>query len=263
MMRLHGTAASNFTAKCRIALREKGLADVALVDPPAGGASALNPLGRIPVLEVDGTLLFESEVINEFLEDLVPQPPLLPADPLDRARARLISRFHDLYLEPALRVLYPAAGAAVAPDLLAARLPEVARRFDQLERLLGEPWAAGATFTLADCALAPTMLFASLLMRASDRPLPTAERPRLAAWWTLVRTRPSVRSVLDEQRAALAAAPRPAGQASVPAPGRSAARTRLGVLGWFVGGLLAGTGLTAYCALEAARRVVEKTWHVH
>ena len=204
-MKLYGVVQSNFTAKCRIVLYEKGLLDqVELVAVPADGPGAaayraINPLGKIPALEVDGTIIVESEVINEYLEERFPEPPLLPADPIGRARARVVSRFHDLYLEPALRAIYP----PVDPADVEVRLPEVWERLDQLEGLLGEPWAAGAMFTLADCALAPTMLFASLLMRFVQRPAPVEGRSKLRAWWQLVRTRPSIQIVLEEQRRAL------------------------------------------------------------
>jgi glutathione S-transferase len=80
-------------------------------------------------------------------------------------------------------------------------------RFDQLERMLGEPWAAGAMFTLADCALAPTMLLASLLMRVLHRPAPVEGRATLRKWWEVVRTRPSVETVLREQREGLETRP--------------------------------------------------------
>jgi glutathione S-transferase len=208
-MKLYGVLQSNFTAKVRIVLHEKGLLDdVELVPVPPDGPGAdayraINPLGKIPALEVDGAVIVESEVINEYLDERFPKPPLLPADPLGRARVRVVSRFHDLYLEPALRVLYPRGNAAVDPALVEARLPEVCERFDQLEGMLGEPWAAGETFTLADCALAPTMLFASLLMRVMRRPAVAEGRAKVREWWQVVRTRPSVRAVLEAQREAL------------------------------------------------------------
>ena len=208
-MKLYGVLQSNFTAKCRIVLHEKGLLDrVELVPVPPDGPNAaayraVNPLGKIPALEVDGTIVVESEVINEYLDDRFPEPPLLPADPLARARARVVSRFHDLYLEPALRAMYPRGAAGMDAAVVDAQLPAVSERLDQLETMLGAPWAAGDAFTLADCALAPTMLFASLMMRVLGRPAPVEGRPRLAEWWRLARTRPSVRTVLEEQRDAL------------------------------------------------------------
>ena len=79
-----------YCARVRIALAEKGIAHEAVVidleDRPAW-LYELNPVGRVPVLESDGWALPESVVINEFLEERYPEPPLLPADP-DGARRR-------------------------------------------------------------------------------------------------------------------------------------------------------------------------------
>ena len=108
-------------------------------------------------------------------------------------------------MEPALRVMYPRANAGMDPAVVDAQLPVVWERLDQLEGMLGEPWAAGETFTLADCALAPTMSFASLMMRFLGREPPVAGRGKLGAWWQRVRARESVRVVLRAQRGALSA----------------------------------------------------------
>ena len=63
--------------------------------------------------------------------------------------------------------------------------------------------ASGAvTLTVADCALAPTMLFVAMVLPMLDAPSPLEGRPRLAAWWAVVQERPSVQAVHDEQRAA-------------------------------------------------------------
>ena len=66
---------------------------------------ARNPLGKIPFLEHDDRLFFESEVICEYLEDCFPEKPLRPASPEDRAKARLITRTLDLYVMPPLHAL--------------------------------------------------------------------------------------------------------------------------------------------------------------
>ncbi len=86
-----------YCARARIALAEKGLeverVEVDLSDRPEWVKELNPPSGRVPIL--DG--LPESEVIMEFLEDSYPDPPLLPADPAERARARLlVHRFDEL-----------------------------------------------------------------------------------------------------------------------------------------------------------------------
>jgi len=89
-----------YCARARIALAEKGIAyehvAVDLRDRPAWLRELNPPSGRVPVLD-DGFTLPESEVIMEYLEELQPDPPLLPAERDGRARARLlVHRFDDL-----------------------------------------------------------------------------------------------------------------------------------------------------------------------
>lgn len=94
---LHGYWRSGPSWRLRIALNWKGLAyDDAPVnllkdEHVAAGHLALNPQGRIPVLEADGAVLTQAPAILEWLEEIAPSPPLLPADPLGRARVRAMS----------------------------------------------------------------------------------------------------------------------------------------------------------------------------
>jgi len=210
-MKLHGTYLSNYASKVRLAIYEKRApVEIVTVDPASLAYRRLYPPGKIPVLEVDGQLIPESEVINEYLDERFPDPPLLPGSARDRARARGISRFHDLYLEPALRALFPQATGAEArnPERIAEGLAALRPHLDRLEATLAGPFAAGAQFSLADCALVPTMMFAVGMFRQFGVPAPFEGRPKLAAWWAACRQRPAVQQVLGEMRQALAAMPR-------------------------------------------------------
>ena len=96
-MILYDAARCPYCARVRIALAEKGLAyepvEIDLSDRPAW-LYELNPVGRVPVLEEDGLVLPESDVIMEYLEERYPEPPLLPSDAAERALVRLqIARF--------------------------------------------------------------------------------------------------------------------------------------------------------------------------
>ena len=208
-MKLYNANLSNFASKCRLAIYEKN-APVEIVAIPGGDLKSpeylkIYPLGKTPALQVDGQVIGESEVIVEYLEEKFPEKPLLPKSAEARAKSRGIARFHDLYLEPPIRALFPQVSAKEKDHkFIADKLAEIKTRFDQLESMLSPgPYALGNEFTLADCALIPTMFFANLLLPMLGGPSPTDGRPKLAAWWAKVQERPTVQKVLGEQQQAL------------------------------------------------------------
>jgi glutathione S-transferase len=209
-MKLYNANLSNFATKSRLVIYEKGI-DVEMAPIPGGQPSSdeyakINMLGKMPALDADGLVIPESEVINEYLEDKFPNPPLLPKSPEGRAKVRIITRFHDLYLEPPLRSLFGQMNPKTRDEkVVGEKVTEFKKRLDQLEKLLADGgYACGSDFTLADCALAPTMFFATNLMPAFGAQ-PLDGRPRLGAWWKHVQTRPSVKKGLGEMGEALAA----------------------------------------------------------
>jgi glutathione S-transferase len=208
-MKLYNMFLSNFASKSRLAIYEKGV-KIDLVPIPGGDLKSpeylkIYPFGKTPMLDADGLIIGESEVINEYLEDKFPQPPLLPKDAEGRARVRTLSRFHDLYLEPPLRALFPQVNPATRDQkVVDEKLAEVNTRLDQLEGMLSKgPHAAGEAFTLADCALIPTMFLATLLAPLLGAAPVLDHRPKLSAWWAKVQSRPTVQKVLAEQQEAL------------------------------------------------------------
>lgn len=209
-MKLYNANLSNFATKSRLVIYEKGI-DVEMAPIPGGQPSSeeyakINMLGKMPALDVDGLVIPESEVINEYLEDKFPNPPLLPKSPEGRAKVRVITRFHDLYLEPPLRALFGQMNPKTRDEkVVGEKVTDFKKRLDQLEKMLADGgFATGSDFTLADCALAPTMFFATNLLPAFGAQ-PLDGRPRIAAWWKNVQTRPSVKKGLGEMGEALAA----------------------------------------------------------
>jgi stringent starvation protein A len=99
-VKLYDAPRCPFCARVRIALAEKGLAyETVVIDLSNRPAFLyeLNPVGKVPVLDDDGFILPESDVIMEYLDDRFPEAPLLPPDPRERAAARLaVYRFDDL-----------------------------------------------------------------------------------------------------------------------------------------------------------------------
>ena len=210
MIRLYQYPFSHNCAKVKIALLEKGLAfEAPQVDNMllrSAAFLALNPLGKVPVLEDGAFAIGESEVIVEYLEDRYPNPPLLPQSAEGRARSRWYSRFHDLYLGPQLSTLYFALSDG------RAGLPEFSVEVDRLFELVAlleaqidpQPYLLGAQFTLADAPFVLSYHFIEILSAAHGRPLTAADMPRLARWFAVASLRPSAARVLAEAKAALA-----------------------------------------------------------
>ena len=167
-MTLHGYWRSGAAWRTRIALALKGLEyDQQGVDLRTGAQRsdafvALNPQGMVPALEVDGAVLTQSPAILEWLEETLPLPPLLPADPVARAQVRAMAALigcdihplNNLRVGKALRESFGADQAAV--DAWAERW--IAPGFAALEALVvrhGAGWCFGDVPTLADCYLIP------------------------------------------------------------------------------------------------------------
>jgi glutathione S-transferase len=211
-MKLYNLNLSNFATKSRIVVYDKG-ANVEIVPIPGGNMKSpeylkINPLGKVPSFDADGVIIAESELINEYLEEKFPAPALLPKSPEARAHVRLLSRFNDLYLDPPLRALFAHLNPKSRDErVVTEKLSEVQSRLDQLETMLAAPgnFAAGEEFTLADCAVAPTMFFVTNLLPGFGAKPPLEGRPKLAAWWTHVQTRPSVKKAMGEMGEALKA----------------------------------------------------------
>ena len=163
--------------------------DIDLANKP-GWFLAISPTGKVPVLEVteaDGSqhILFESAVIAEYLDEISGNP-LLPADPLPRARTRA-------WVEYASATLADIGRLYSAPDAAAfeAAITALESRFDTLEAEVAGPFFAGARFGLADAAFAPVFRYLDVFQRALDFGL--AERgPKVADWSRELMTRPSV-----------------------------------------------------------------------
>ena len=153
MLTLYDAPRCPYCARARIVLAEKGVpyetVTIDLANRPAWLLEHNPPDGRVPVLEEDGWVLPESAVVDEYLEERYPEPPLLPVDPAERAAARLIVLRFDGLGKPYYALRREEAGAA---ERLAAAL----RALDGL--LATTPYLTGAAFGLADVAYLPWLL---------------------------------------------------------------------------------------------------------
>ena len=93
MMTLYSTITCPYSHRCRIVLHEKDM-DFQVIDVDPNNKSedlvVMNPYGKAPVLVERDLVLYESNIINEYIDDRFPHPQLMPADPVMRARARLL-----------------------------------------------------------------------------------------------------------------------------------------------------------------------------
>jgi glutathione S-transferase len=172
MLTLYGFTISNYYNKVKLALLEKGVAFTEHKIQPRQIDDALremSPLGKVPFVRTEHGALCESQAILEYLEDAYPNPPLLPADPWQRAKVRELTIFVDLHLELVARELYPKAffGGEIS-DSHAARVRKLLDKniagFRRLARL--GPFVAGDTFTQADCAAWVSLPLVSMATRA-------------------------------------------------------------------------------------------------
>lgn len=168
MLKLCGFRVSNYHNKVRLALLEKGVAfeeDSTVTPSQKDDYLALSPMGKVPYLEADGTRLCESEVILEYLEETYPQKPLLPKDPLARAKVRELVTVIELHLELVARRLYPGVffGGTLSDGTKQSVEKDLAKGVRALQALAKfDPFIAGKELTLADCAAAVHLPLVSL-----------------------------------------------------------------------------------------------------
>lgn len=146
----------------------------------------ISPLGRVPVLTVGGTALFESAVIVEYLEDTTGKP-MHPVDPLERAR-------HRAWIEMASATLDAIAGfyAATDPEVFETRRQALAGRLARLESDLGDgPYFSGPAFRLVDAAWAPVFRYLDAFETIGEFGL-LDDAVRIPAYRAALAARPSV-----------------------------------------------------------------------
>jgi glutathione S-transferase len=204
MLKLHNFDRSPFGWKVRLVMAEKKVPHEVLVPENKSESAAfgkLNPFRLTPVLELeDGRTIYESTIINEYLEEAYPNPAMLPKDTYERARIRMLEDTTDQYFNQSLRE-FRAAQYDYAPPFLIPRKADqvdhpaveeskkkIHEHLARLEKeLTGRSWFGGDLFSLADAALAPAITGSLPLLGL----LPDPKYPNLAAWARRIAERPS------------------------------------------------------------------------
>ena len=208
MIKVCGFRISNYHNKVLIALNEKGVAyeeDCTVKPSQKPEYLALSPMGKVPYLEVDGTRLCESEVILEYLEDAYPQKPLLPKDPLARAKVRELVTVIELHLELVARRLYSGVffGGTVSDGTKQSVEKDLAKGIHALQVLAKfEPFIAGKDLTLADCAAAVHLPLVSLSTKLAYGRDFLDGIAQVKPYLKMLGERPSVAKVIADRKAA-------------------------------------------------------------
>lgn len=192
-MRLFLSVTSPFARKVHIVLLEKALAfeaDYRLGSDPE--VVRLNPLAKIPALvREDGTALYDSSVIVQYLEALAPTPAVFPADPMARIEVLRWEALCDGLCDAVILAMLEGRRPAERqdPGTIAHHHGKVRRALQLVEADLGErAWAVGHTYTLADIAIAMAVGYVNLRAPALLEPHPALmqryarlmERPTIA-----------------------------------------------------------------------------------
>ncbi len=231
---LYHTAHSTCSQKVRLTLAEKGLpergkdwieheVDLGKFQHLEPAYLAINPNGVVPTFMHDGNVIIESSAIMEYLDEAFADPPLLPADRVERARARAWMRYIDEVPTVAVRV--PSFANLFAPmrftgksdqefSAHADRLPlrkqfyqrmtqkgfgqkeikyacgQIRQTCERIETAMGErggPWIMGAQYTLVDAQVTPS------IDRMEDMGYGDIweDLPKMSAWWQRIKARPS------------------------------------------------------------------------
>lgn len=211
---VHSIPGSPYGRAVFATLEEKGapyrLAPVAPDTRKSEPHTSRHPFGRVPVLERDGYVLYETQAILRYLDRILPTPPLTPAEPGAAGRMDQVMNICDWYLFQGVnnvigfqRIIKPRLMGQPADEAaIAQAMPQARAVFDELSRLLGgKSYFAGDDVSLADLMVAPQVDFLSQTPEWMS--LATTD---LVSWLDRMMARPSFKATTWERIAALAAA---------------------------------------------------------
>jgi glutathione S-transferase len=211
---VHATPGSPFSRSVMAALEEKGAPwRLAALRPGTSKQEphlSRHPFGRIPVVEHDGFTVYETQAILRYLDRILPEPALTPADPRAAARMDQVMNINDWYLFQGCgnviafqRIVRPILlGQPTDEDAVREAMPRGHVVFAELSRLLGnQPWFGGAALSLADLMVAPQLDF---LAKTPEWQELTADCSNLVDWLARAEARPSLKATTWEKVKAMA-----------------------------------------------------------
>jgi glutathione S-transferase len=200
MLKLYDFKSSPNCQRVKVVLEEKKIPyETVNVDLRAGEQKTpdylkINPYGKVPAIADGDTVLYESCVINEYLDEKYPAPRLMPSDPAARAKARILIDFGLTQMDSAytkLRMELTKDEKERNPETISAAKEDIKKRLQRLEQELGDKQYLMGDFSLVDADLIPRF------MRLEGfGVLPDASLPRLGKYLQRMKDRPSVKTIL-------------------------------------------------------------------
>jgi glutathione S-transferase len=200
MLKLYDFKSSPNCQRVKVVLAEKNLTyeivpvDLRKQEQKKPEYLKLNPYGKVPVLTDDFTVLYESLIINEYLNEKYPDPPLMPKDPGGKAKARVLIDYGMAHFDSAYQKLRmelmkdPKEQSQPIIDGAKSDLKKLLQRFE--DEIGDQPYLMG-DFSLVDANLIPR--FTRL---EGFGVLPDPALPRLGKYMERMKARPSVKAIL-------------------------------------------------------------------
>lgn len=161
MMVLYSGTTCPYSHRSRFVLFEKGMdfeiRDVDLFSKPEE-IMAMNPYGQVPILVERDLILYESNIINEYIDERFPHPQLMPGDPVDRARVRLFLLNFEKELFAHVNTLEQSNGKKGSEKEVEKARAHIRDRLTQLAPVfLKNKYMLGENFSMLDVAIAPLL----------------------------------------------------------------------------------------------------------
>ena len=203
---VYGTPRSTYVRTVRLLLESAGtdynLKEIDIFNGENKSADYLakNPFGKVPTLEVDGELVYETTAITDYLNTVFAANKFSPSNPLHQARMRQIMAIVDSHLYPAAilsiviqRLIVPSQGGKTDEDNVKNAVAPAQTAVEAIESLtVGSPYLLGSEISIADFYLIPVFTY---LSQTPEFDSITAQAPKLRTWWDEVTKLPTVKKV--------------------------------------------------------------------
>jgi glutathione S-transferase len=200
MLKLYDFKSSPNCQRVKVVLEEKKIPyETVNIDLRAGEQKTpdylkINPYGKVPAIADGDTVLYESCIINEYLDEKYSSPRLMPGEPASRAKARILVDFGLTQMDPAytkLRMEMTKDQKDRNQETINSAKEDIKKRLQRLEQELGDKDYLMGDFSLVDADLIPR--FTRL---EGFGVLPDANLPRLSKYLQRMKDRPSVKTIL-------------------------------------------------------------------